>query len=600
MEHDIATAPVGETSAVQGRWCSFALYAGGATRLDGVVEHAVGPAVRAARPRRWGFVRWVGKRGPHVRVAFEGITAGDELRDILAAGIERACSAPERGSLLALPASWRGGEHVGFELVEVGPSDEPRDPLDEVSSAIALSALPRLPDGKARAAHALDLLAASAGAIDAEGFWDEVARRWTGSDDRGIHLRDLLAARADAIGAELLDRARELRADAQLADGLERYAEACAVLRTGDAARHHAHMTANRLGVTPLEEALLALVLARPASTLSGNTAATRAASAAGDTSATRAPAAAGDAAAARDASATRETSATRASAPPPREPALVLDEVSANGGPPSAASLTVRRGETVALLGPAGSGKSALLEIAAGLRRPSRGAAGATSSGDATATGGRLAVGLPDDELVAESTARENLDLRLRTEGVPAGADALLEQAGLTLQAGTPAADLDAGERRRLAIASALAGDPAVLLLDEPTAGLSAVQREAVWALLGRRREAGGATLLTTSSLQEAQAVADRAALVREGALVTVASPDELASEHFEDASLHVRVGEEPDRALLEDLPEVSGVRIEERVDHWVIELQTRQPEELRELLRADPEIPEIIDAPA
>ena len=348
-------------------------------------------------------------------------------------------------------------------------------------------------------------------------------------------------------------------------------------------------MTANRIGVSPLEEALLALVLAGegagsspalPGRALLASDRAANAGADDADAGAVLVPDGAAGAASAGLSLGPGETVAV-----------LVLD------GAASAASagLSLRPGETVALLGPPGAGKRALLSEALA-RHPS------ASLAAPSAAGGRAAVealGSPDEELATESTVRENLELRLRVAGSEAGADALLEHAALGERAGVLVADLEPGDHRRLAIACALAGDPELLVLDEPSAGLSAVDRETVWQLLARRRADGGATLLATTSVQDALCVCDRAALVRDGAIVAVATPAQLADEHFPPSSLHVRVSEEPDRALLEDLPEVSDVRIDERVDHWVVELRARQPQELRALLRADPEFPEIAGVP-
>ena len=518
MDHEIATVVRDDSPAAGGRWRAFAIFAGDV--LDVAVEHAVGAAVEHARPERWAFVRWTDERGPHVRLALDGCGSGDGLRAVMEDALDAAPATPAREPLLAVPASWRGGSHHGVEPIELEPGEEPAHPVHEVSSRVVVDALAHLPDGRARAAHALNLMAATTGPV-AESFWRDVAAGWTGDGERGRRLLDRLSRKADELRTDLLSSARELREDrGPLSAGLERYREACGGLDE-DAMRHHAHMTANRIGVSPLEEALLALVLA--------------------------------------------------ATDPP-------ADDRGGGG-------LDLRLGESVALVGGPGAEAAELLAPGRGVRLPEGGE--------------DVARALPDGELAAQCTVRENLELRLRAAGSPAGADGLLELGGLGERAADAVADLDLGARRRLSIACGLAGDPAILLLDAPTAGLSAIDRDMVWQLLARRRDRGATTLFATSSMQDALSASDRVALVRDGTIVAVGIPAELAEEHFPLQELHARVFEEPDRALLEDLPDVSGVRIEERVDHWVIEVQTRQPDELRALLRADPDFPEIADTP-
>lgn len=543
-------------------WKSFALFAGGAGRLDAVVEHAVGPAVELAQPRRWAFVRCVDGRGPHVRLGLDVPAAPADLRAVLTAGVQRAAAVRARPSLLPPPASWRRTTTVAVELVQHGREDA-TDPLDELSSAVALSALGELGDAPARAAYTLDLMAGIAGArgeATVDGFWKDAARRWTGCDERGRELLARLVAQAGEWSEHLVELAVRQRENRTLAELRARYGAACAGLRDPTRVRHHAHMTANRLGVTPLEEALLALVLDAAGSQLG--------------------PALGGAANVVQDANGT------------PAGPILALHEVSDPGEGGSGVrdvSLHVRRGEIVALIGPRDAGAASVLAMAAGLRRPTGGRA-QTPAG--------AALGLPDSELAPTATVRENVELRLRAAGRPGGADALLADAGLTDHAGTLAADLPRGARRRLAIACALVGDPALLVLDGPTEGLSAVEREAVWELLARRRARGAATLLSTTAVQDALAVADRAGLMAGGRLAALGDPHELSEEHFVPASLHIRVAAEPDRALLEDLPEVEHVEIDERIDHWALGLRTRQPEELRKLLDADPQFADIVDA--
>ena len=279
---------------------------------------------------------------------------------------------------------------------------------------------------------------------------------------------------------------------------------------------------------------------------------------------------------------------------------ALRLDSVTKEGDEQPVlddVSLEVRAGETFGLLGPEGAGKSSLLGIAAGLRVAAAGdvrVLGHDPRRDRDALEGQVATPIPDSELADEATVRENLELRARAQR-GGGVDEALSATGLLERAGTAVRELELGERRRVAIATALVSDPVVLLLDEPTAGLSAVEREEVWRVVGDRRERGATTILATSSLQEVRSVCDRGAFVVGGSVLAVEDPETLAADHFSERSVHFQVTDEPDRALLDDLPEVGSVRIDQRPDHWAVEVQTLQPDELLRLLGADPDFPRI-----
>ena len=273
------------------------------------------------------------------------------------------------------------------------------------------------------------------------------------------------------------------------------------------------------------------------------------------------------------------------------RDERAVLDDV----------SLTVHQGETFVIVGPQGAGKSSLLRVAAGLQVIS---GGRVEVHGRDARRARTCAQAPvlaifDDELAEAATARESVELHVRAGAVDGAGvtDAALKEAGLHEQAGTVVGELTRGQRRRLAIACALAQEPALLLLDEPTAGLAAVERDELWGVVAGLRERGSTTLLATTSLQEAISVGDRAALIIGGALQAVGDPAQIAIDFFAVRSLHFHVVEKPDRALLEDLPEIRAVEIDERADHWAVELVTAQPGELLALLQADPDFPQALN---
>lgn len=544
---------------------TLAIFAGGADRLDGVLEHVVAPAIGLAAPERWWFVRWNGDGGPHVRLALGGDgwtdARTDELAERIGSSLARAAAGPAREPLLRRPASHRTeSAYAGVRRIQTPREELPSGALDQISSEVALDVLPELEDGRARCAYGLSLMAtisqAALGHHSGPELWRDAARRRTKTDARGQRLLASLTGRAGLLGAELVEIAHELRRDGATADGLARFAEAFRELSTPAAVRQHAHMTCNRLGVTPLEEALLALVL-----------------SGAGGP-----PGPPG------------RTVVELERVTKRQDERAVLDEL----------SLTVREGEVFALLGPKGAGKSSVLGITAGLRLASAGSVrvfGRDPRDTRREHADTRVLAMPDAELAEERTARENVELHSESGSGGADVEIALEEVGLHEQAGTVVADLNAGQRRRLVIACALVHRPALLLLDEPTAGLSPVDRDEVWRVVGRRRERGATTIIGTTSLQEALCACDRAALILDGSLRAVGTPARLADEFFSEGVLHFHVVKKPDRALLEELPEVHHVEVDERADHWAIEIATRQPRELLALLEADPEFPEILN---
>lgn len=563
------------------RWLSLVVLAGGVERLDAALERAVAPAMASTcaelEVRRWYFVRYVDERGPYIRLDL--LTADPDaaervVRAHLEQGLENLDGAAVREPVLSPPASWRReparrgverrprpaetGRFAGDELAAA-------EELFQASSETVLGVLPALPRGRQRFALGLRLMGAlsQAGIApgDRAGFWDDVARGWTGEDERGARLLERLRRHAAADGPALVDEARRLAEGEPITPLLETYAKACdeALAAAADDARpflvrEHAHLTANRLGVAPLEEALLACVLAR------------------------------GEAGAADDTS----------------PPALVLEGVTKRGDQHPVlddVSLEVREGEAFAILGPDGAGKSSLLGVAAGLRVTTGGEVrvlGRDPRTDRDKLGSEMAVALPDDQLVDESTARENLSLLRRDDGGRT-ADEVLTMIGLSDQAGTPALELDVGERRLLAIGAALVRAPRVVLLDEPTAGLSPVERERVWMLMGRLRRDGTTVVFTTSSLQDAISASGRVALFIGGAVAEVAEPSAIA-EQFPERVVRFRTTEQPDAMLLDDLPEARHVDVVEHPGYFAVEVTTLQPDELLKLVGSDPAFPEIV----
>jgi ABC-2 type transport system ATP-binding protein len=205
----------------------------------------------------------------------------------------------------------------------------------------------------------------------------------------------------------------------------------------------------------------------------------------------------------------------------------LVLDGV----------DLDVAEGTIFALLGPNGAGKTTIVRILSTLISADAGEAGVAGHDVATdADGVRAAIGVTGQFSAVDNllTGRENLilmaDLRHlgRVEGRRRAAE-LLERFDLVEAADKPASTYSGGMRRRLDLAMTLVGDPRLIFLDEPTAGLDPRSRRTMWELI-RELVAGGVTVfLTTQYLDEADELADQIALLDHGAIVAEGTADEL-----------------------------------------------------------------------
>jgi ABC-2 type transport system ATP-binding protein len=207
-----------------------------------------------------------------------------------------------------------------------------------------------------------------------------------------------------------------------------------------------------------------------------------------------------------------------------------------------------------VALLGPNGAGKTTAVEIIEGYRNADAGTARVL--GEDPRRGGpalRARVGLMlqgGAGLEPRATPRDLVRLYAAFHDGGPEPDTLIEQVGLAEVAGTRVRRLSGGERQRLALALALAGDPEVIILDEPTAGMDPAARRDTRELIGSLRREGRTILLTTHDLGDVEALADRVAILHGGRIVADAPPRALASAG--DSQLRFRVHAPPADAAL------------------------------------------------
>ncbi|MBW9208244.1 ABC transporter ATP-binding protein [Mumia sp. zg.B53] len=186
---------------------------------------------------------------------------------------------------------------------------------------------------------------------------------------------------------------------------------------------------------------------------------------------------------------------------------------------------LEVAEGEVFALLGTNGAGKTSTFDVLEGLAEPTAGEVrvfGRDPVRDRRQIRPYVGTMLQSGGLPAELTVAETLEMWRGTCSTPTTVDDVLERVGLTDRAGVRVAALSGGERRRVDLACALLGQPQLLFLDEPTTGLDPESRRGTWQLLSDLKAAGVTMVLTTHYLDEAEALADRIAIMHHGAIVT------------------------------------------------------------------------------
>jgi ABC-2 type transport system ATP-binding protein len=220
------------------------------------------------------------------------------------------------------------------------------------------------------------------------------------------------------------------------------------------------------------------------------------------------------------------------------REPAVwVRDLRKAYGSRVSLAgvSFDVRTGEVFALLGPNGAGKTTTVEILEGFRAPSGGEVRVLGYDPTTQPLGlrqRVGVVLQECGFPSHLRVAELLDAWRAYYERPRPLGALLEVVELAEQRNALVRELSGGQRRRLDLALALAGDPDLLFLDEPTTGFDPEARRRCWSAIENLRRLGKTVLLTTHYLDEAEHLADRLAVLIDGQIRALGTARELCSQ--------------------------------------------------------------------
>ena len=208
-----------------------------------------------------------------------------------------------------------------------------------------------------------------------------------------------------------------------------------------------------------------------------------------------------------------------------------------------------IEAGEVFGLLGPNGAGKTTTVEILEGYRE--------RDSGEVTVLGNdpqrpgpdfrqRIGVVLQQSDLWPNLTVREVHSAFAGYYEHPRNVGEVIELVGLAEKADARVKTLSGGQKRRLDLGVALVGDPDLVFLDEPTTGFDPAARRAAWEMIRSLRSLGKTVLLTTHYLDEAEQLADRVAVMREGVIVRIGTPRELTTGELEVEIHYRRDGEE------------------------------------------------------
>jgi ABC-2 type transport system ATP-binding protein len=247
---------------------------------------------------------------------------------------------------------------------------------------------------------------------------------------------------------------------------------------------------------------------------------------------------------------------------------------------------LEVSAGEVFAFLGPNGAGKTTTVEILEGYRERSGGTA--TVLGEDPAEVGRdwrerIGIVLQQCQMQPLLTVRETLELYAGYYRRPRSVDEVIGLAGLEGKADSRVGRLSGGQQRRLDVAVALVGDPELLFLDEPTTGFDPSARRQAWDVIASLRELGKTVFLTTHYMDEAQALADRVAIIAGGLIVAEGAPDQLGGRA--DAASEITFALAPGAP---ELPPLAAAAREGGSGNGAIRLRSEAPVELLNELTA------------
>ena len=257
------------------------------------------------------------------------------------------------------------------------------------------------------------------------------------------------------------------------------------------------------------------------------------------------------------------------------RYPGAAHDAVSGIG-------FTVAAGEVFGLLGPNGAGKSTTVEILQGNRGRDAGEVSVLGCDPATGTRAwrsRVGIVWQDESAPAELTVGETVRHFARYYPRPRDPEEVIGLVGLEAKAGSRIKALSGGQRRRLDVALGVIGGPELLLLDEPTTGFDPAARRQFWDLIRLLADEGTTILLTTHYLEEAEALADRLAVMAGGQVVATGEPAALRERHGTEATVEWTEPDGVPRAERTGTPTRTVAELMHRFDGEIPGLRVSRP---------------------
>ena len=249
--------------------------------------------------------------------------------------------------------------------------------------------------------------------------------------------------------------------------------------------------------------------------------------------------------------------------------------------------SFTVRKGEVFAFLGPNGAGKTTTVEIIETIRVPTSGKVSVLGMDvtkkkrDIVRRIGVLPQGFTSFDRL---TVRESIQYySWLFSGKTIDFNGLIELANLKDKSREQFKNLSGGLKQRLGIAIALVNDPEVVFLDEPTTGLDPRARREVWEILQGLKEKGKTIFLTTHYMEEAELLADKVAIISEGRIIAIGSPDELIENNANELSLTLR---SVDANVFTIVREMGFEPVRHNPDH--IKVRVKLADDVRKILDA------------
>lgn len=223
----------------------------------------------------------------------------------------------------------------------------------------------------------------------------------------------------------------------------------------------------------------------------------------------------------------------------------LAVNSLSVSYGSKAAAvdvSFSIKHSEIFGLLGPNGAGKTSVLSAIEGLIKPQAGTLlldGIDMQKEPLRVKAKMGVQLQSTSFQSELTINQIIKLFAGLYGVELSSTEIvksLQEIGLENEAKQRFKQLSGGQQQRLSLYIASIHSPSLLLLDEPTSGLDPQSRRQLWEHMELTRRNGGSVLLTTHSMEEAQAVCDRVAILDHGTIITTDTPQGLIKKHKDD----------------------------------------------------------------